>query len=272
MIRRRLGPTLAFAFLTPAIAAAQDIYTGTLAVEQDRLVLTRCDLVENRYVLRDAPGETAVADLRARLPRLAKPVYGEVIGSYVDAPADGDGQEQNLLDVTAIEGVEGGRSCHLGDLGDPAAAKDLDVARQTLSASSPPRISEDAFGPVRTAAVGEALVPPGDYAKGPEEPDPAAYPADEAGTIYDIAFAGMDGDRIRFEVRGYAGGDFEHVAVSQEQTSPATVSTIHVRDIVLEIRQVDAGTIRYSARWEKEQRDAPADGGDPGPAVEAGRP
>ena len=57
----------AMATATPVLA--QDLFIGTLDVRDDQVVLTRCDLAQNRYVLRDRPGEPEkpVAQLRERL-------------------------------------------------------------------------------------------------------------------------------------------------------------------------------------------------------------
>lgn len=85
--------------------APLDIFIGTLAVEKNDVILTRCDLVQNRYILRDAKGSDAVA----AYARDGRPAYGEVIGSYWEK----DGHP--ALDVTAIDNVTPGRSCHLID-------------------------------------------------------------------------------------------------------------------------------------------------------------
>lgn len=114
----RLWNGLALAGVTLLVAApagAQDLYVGTVKVEGEHLVLTRCDLASNRYVLKDGAPEAPAAALRARLPSLKAPVQAEVFGEYEE---DGDG---NALRVLAIEGVEAGRSCHLLD-----ALQDLD--------------------------------------------------------------------------------------------------------------------------------------------------
>ncbi|MDR6624685.1 hypothetical protein [Caulobacter segnis] len=97
--------------LAPMAAQAQDIYMGTVAVERDAVVLTRCDLVQNRYVLRDRKGKRArpVADLRERLKTLKAPVYVEAIGDYAEQGDD------NALDVISLENIEAGKSCHLSD-------------------------------------------------------------------------------------------------------------------------------------------------------------
>ncbi|WP_240633853.1 hypothetical protein [Caulobacter flavus] len=92
---------------------AQDLYIGTVAVQKDQVILTRCDLAANRYVLRDRDSEQdkPVAKLRERLKALKAPVYVEVIGEYVEIKTD-DG---NALDVIGLENLTAGKSCHLAD-------------------------------------------------------------------------------------------------------------------------------------------------------------
>jgi len=98
-----------------APALAQDLYIGTVDVQKDQVILTRCDLVQNRYVLRDrskAEGDgTPVAGLRERLKTLKAPVYVEVIGEYVEV----QGEDGNGLEVIALENLTAGKSCHLTD-------------------------------------------------------------------------------------------------------------------------------------------------------------
>lgn len=99
------------AVLPGAPAAAQDLYIGTVKVEGNQVVLTRCDLVENRYVLRDreTEREKPVATLRERLKTLKAPVYVEVFGQFVEQGED------NALDVIGLENIKAGKSCHLSD-------------------------------------------------------------------------------------------------------------------------------------------------------------
>ena len=98
-----------------APALAQDLYIGTVDVQKDQVILTRCDLAQNRYVLRDREGEgeadKPVAKLRERLKTLKAPVYAEVIGEYVEVQSE-DG---NGLDVIGLENVTPAKSCHLLD-------------------------------------------------------------------------------------------------------------------------------------------------------------
>ena len=94
-------------------ALAQDLYIGTVDVQKNQVILTRCDLADNRYVLRDREGEAEkpVAKLREQLKALKAPVYVEVFGEYVEVQSE-DG---NGLDVIGLENVTAGKSCHLID-------------------------------------------------------------------------------------------------------------------------------------------------------------
>ncbi|MGX0584899.1 hypothetical protein ACUXPF_001472 [Sphingomonas sanguinis] len=84
--------------------AGADIYIGTLERDGHAIVLRRCDLVENRYLLEDAPGGQALAAMR----KVSLPAYGEVVARYVER----DGQ--SILLVESIERLTPGKDCHLG--------------------------------------------------------------------------------------------------------------------------------------------------------------
>jgi hypothetical protein len=101
------------AMATAAPVLAQDLFIGTLDVRKDQVVLTRCDLAQNRYVLRDRAGESEkpVARLRERLKTLKAPVYVEVFGEYAEI----EGEDGNALDVIGLENLTAGKSCHLMD-------------------------------------------------------------------------------------------------------------------------------------------------------------
>lgn len=112
--RPTLAALYALAVLaTAGSALAQDLFIGTVDIQKDQLILTRCDLVANRYVLRDRTGEAdkPVAKLRERLKTLKAPVYVEVIGEYVEI----QGEDGNGLDVIGLETITAGKSCHLID-------------------------------------------------------------------------------------------------------------------------------------------------------------
>jgi hypothetical protein len=101
------------AMAAAAPVLAQDLFIGTLDVRKDQVVLTRCDLAQNRYVLRDRTGEAEkpVARLRERLKTLKAPVYVEVFGEYAEI----EGEDGNALDVIGLENLTAGKSCHLTD-------------------------------------------------------------------------------------------------------------------------------------------------------------
>lgn len=108
--RPRTFAILAFALVAAASPGlAQDLFIGTIEAGKDQVVLVRCDLGQNRYLLRDRAGQAALADLRARLKDLKAPVYVEVVGEY--AEIDGG----HALDVIALENVTPAKSCHLLD-------------------------------------------------------------------------------------------------------------------------------------------------------------
>lgn len=110
-MRNRAAVLAVVAALWGAPALAQDLFIGTVEVQKDQVVLTRCDLAQNRYILRDGKDgrEKPVADLRERLKTLKAPVYAEVFGQYVEIGED------NGLEVIGLENVKAGKSCHLID-------------------------------------------------------------------------------------------------------------------------------------------------------------
>ncbi len=114
-------------------AVARDLYIGTLSVEAGKAILKRCDIAENRYVLRDAPDNETNAV--AKLLKSGLSAYGEVIGTY-----DEDNGVSRLA-VHAIDNITPGKSCHLGDaLAGLGAAADAVEAKEADA--------EDEFDPL----------------------------------------------------------------------------------------------------------------------------
>ena len=90
---------------------AQDIYTGTLHVDADGLLLRRCDLAGNHYRLRDAESAThsPVAAYLAD-PQHRNGIWiADVVGEYQRVG------EIDRLVVEALENLQPGSSCHLLD-------------------------------------------------------------------------------------------------------------------------------------------------------------
>lgn len=110
-MRNRILLGSALIALAAVPAYAQDLYIGTVEVQKDQVILVRCDLVQNRYVLRDGKDarDKPVAALRERLKTLKAPVYVEVFGQYAEQGED------NALDVIGLENIKAGKSCHLMD-------------------------------------------------------------------------------------------------------------------------------------------------------------
>jgi hypothetical protein len=99
-------------FATVTQVHALDVYIGTLESKNGQVVLTRCDIVKNKYTLVDQAKikDGAVKKFLNQFRNEKTPVYGEVIGE----PERKNGL--NILTVASIESVEKGKSCHLLDL------------------------------------------------------------------------------------------------------------------------------------------------------------
>jgi hypothetical protein len=110
----------------------------------------------------------------------------------------------------------------------------------------------ETFGRRQTAKVGQPLVPPRDYAKGTDVPNPADYPANSSGDAYDVTFEGLEAGEMKFEVRGYGADDLIHPAMGQTERFPADLKAIHIRDLAFDVDAVGAETITYRVRIEKE--------------------
>lgn len=109
-LRRYQAALALFALAAPAFASPEqseasraDVFIGTLEREGDAIILRRCDLVENRYALVDAPGVNALAAIR----KATLPAYGEVIARYDER----DGR--SILLVETVENLTPGKNCHL---------------------------------------------------------------------------------------------------------------------------------------------------------------
>lgn len=101
---------LALVTLVSGHAYSRDIYIGTLTIKGSTLVLKRCDLVQNTYVLRDTGKQAGVVAKFIREPAHAKGIwYAEVIGDYEERNGK-DG-----LKVVSFENVQEGKSCHFMD-------------------------------------------------------------------------------------------------------------------------------------------------------------
>lgn len=107
------------------------------------------------------------------------------------------------------------------------------------------------FGQVQTVKLGEPMVPPRDYAKGVQVPDPKLYPSNEVGTIYDIAYQGIKDGQIQFEVRGYAIDDLVHPGSGKTETADPREKTVYIRNLGITIKAALPDRITYTVSVEK---------------------
>lgn len=103
----------------------------------------------------------------------------------------------------------------------------------------------DSFGTAQHMSVGQPIVPPRDYAKGTDVPISDDYDADETGTIYDIAYQGIEKGQMVFEQRGYSISDLAHPGSGQMMRYPLDQKKIQILDIAIEIIAADADGLRY---------------------------
>ncbi|QNH52110.1 hypothetical protein HWI77_04930 [Acinetobacter venetianus] len=106
-----LQPVIAFADSTEP-KEIMDMFIGTLSVKDKKAILTRCDLAENKYTLKDADWAEAkaVENYLLKAEKLKQPVYAEVLGSYKQEA------DTNVILVDSIENITEAKSCHLNDL------------------------------------------------------------------------------------------------------------------------------------------------------------
>lgn len=91
---------------------SMDIFIGTLTIQDNKAILTRCDIAQNEYVLKDADwsNEKAVSGFLSKATKLKLPIYAEVIAAYKNE------KDINILLVDSIENLTEAKSCHLADL------------------------------------------------------------------------------------------------------------------------------------------------------------
>lgn len=128
----------------------------------------------------------------------------------------------------------------------PRAVHDRLAADGTVPvvrSSAPPPAS---FGKKQTVPMGQPMVPPRDYARGPQVPDPRDHDAIEVGRIYDIAYQGIKNGEMQFEVRGYSIDDLVHPGSGQTETFRLGTGQVHIRDLAFTIEKALPDRITYS--------------------------
>ncbi|WP_343580601.1 hypothetical protein [Acinetobacter sp.] len=97
---------------SPDPKESMDIFIGTLTIQDNKAMLTRCDIAQNEYVLKDADWskQKAVSGFLSNATKLKQPIYAEVIAAYKSE------KDINILLVDSIENLTEAKSCHLADL------------------------------------------------------------------------------------------------------------------------------------------------------------
>ena len=113
----------------------------------------------------------------------------------------------------------------------------------------------ETFGQIQTVKLGQPLVPPRDYEKGPQVPDPAAYPSNETGRIYDVAYQGIKDGQIQFEIRGYSIDDLVHPGSGQTERAYPNEKKVNILDLAITIKKASPDQITYSVVVEKRRSD-----------------
>lgn len=109
------------------------------------------------------------------------------------------------------------------------------------------------FGTEQRIVAGAPIVPPRDYAKGIGLPAANNYDADETGTIYDIAYQGIEKGQMVFELRGYSISDLAHAGSGQTMRFPLTQTKFQILDIAVEVVEVRTDELRYRVTREKRE-------------------
>ncbi|MBO1040283.1 hypothetical protein [Brucella pituitosa] len=136
----------------------------------------------------------------------------------------------------------------IGNAGPAAGAETVVVQAEIQEQPAP---ETDTFGRSQFILSGNPIIPPRDYGKGLQLPDTNEYSPDESGTIYDIAFLGIENGEMQFEIRGYSIADLNSPATGQTSSFPQDQKTVEIRDIVIEIEEVTNGSLTYKIVYRK---------------------
>lgn len=119
---------------------------------------------------------------------------------------------------------------------------------QTLSSTGHPAPGTDTFGQPQYVLSGDPIVPPRDYSKGIEVPQPQDYDPRTVGIIYDVCFLGIEDGNMQFEIRGFSAEDLDLPESGQTIEFPVDQKTIVIRDLTIEIDEVLPGSLTYVVR------------------------
>src|SRR5690606_13642450 len=126
-------------------------------------------------------------------------------------------------------------------------AEGAEVSAGTEETSHHSAPATDTFGQIQFVLSGDPIVPPRDYAKGSEIPNPDEYDPVESGTIFDIVYLGIIDGRMRFEIRGYTATDLLNPDTGQTVDFPVEQQSIEIRNIRIEVEAAESGSLSYKA-------------------------
>ncbi len=124
-------------------------------------------------------------------------------------------------------------------------AAGAEVSVDTEETSHHPAPATATFGQTQFVLSGDPIVPPRDYAKGSEIPNPDEYDPNESGTIFDIVYLGIVDGRMRFEIRGYTASDLQTPNTGQILDFPPDQRAIEIRNIRIDVEAADPGSLTY---------------------------
>ncbi|WP_417329938.1 hypothetical protein [Halomonas cupida] len=106
----RVGAAALFVLFSSDVFAMVDVYPGTITIEGDKVILTRCDLVSNRYTLisEQHENESLIDQLPEEIGIEGEQVTANVLAKYEEKNGE------NILVVNELKDVRSG-SCHLMD-------------------------------------------------------------------------------------------------------------------------------------------------------------
>ena len=126
-------------------------------------------------------------------------------------------------------------------------APGAEVSAGTEETSHHSAPATDTFGQTQFVLSGDPVVPPRDYAKGLEIPNPDEYDPIASGTIFDIVYLGVADGRMRFEIRGYTATDLQNPDTGQTVDFPVEQQSIEIRNIRIDVEAAESGSLTYKA-------------------------
>ncbi|MEJ5020980.1 hypothetical protein WH297_14735 [Ochrobactrum vermis] len=124
-------------------------------------------------------------------------------------------------------------------------AADAEVSAEIEQASHDNAPATDTFGQTQFVLSGDPIIPPRDYVKSLEIPNPDQYDPIESGTIFDIVYMGVVDGSMRFEIRGYTAADLQHPNTGQTVEFPSKQRSIEIRNIRIDVEAVDERSLTY---------------------------